>query len=235
MRLHRADPGGGDPVPEGGDNPGVPERTRLWAAPLGPVDDPEAGVDFKYFANPFWQTGPLQPSQTQTLPLRHVFQTPELVAGVFYKSGRDWIGDPGQATDQPSLPGDYARRVASGGTWPLSRFNLDMPDRCGLNVAFVVDVSSSVASPNARPELVQAMNAFVDALHGTPSRIALFTFGTDSPANGFPVNTGCCRSGHEPRPTRSSPDTRTGHLSRGRRTSPTGIAGWLPQPKSTQI
>lgn len=167
----------------------VPQGTRLYAAPLAAP----AG----YYANPWWNTGPLSGATAQMAALRHVFQSPPLVGGQIYQPGVDWVSDPGLPTEPPtSVPGnDYARRVASAGRWPLARFNLDMPEQCGLDVALVVDVSSSVgtATPGqplgARPALVEAMNNFVDALHGTPSRLALFTFGTDSPATGFAPNT----------------------------------------------
>jgi len=167
----------------------VPQGTSLMAAALAAPSG--------YYANPWWNTGPLSGQADQMAPLRHVFTTPPLVGGQTYEHGVNWIGDPGRPTVPPtSVPGnDYSRRVASAGRTPLSRVNLDMPTQCGINVALVVDVSSSVgtATPGqplgARPALVQAMDTFVDALHGTPSQLALFTFGTDSPATGFGPNT----------------------------------------------
>jgi len=170
---------------------GVPERTRLWALPLlGPPCDPGAPTDPAapcYYANPFWETADLVPGTTRA-DLRHTFQTPPLVGGQTYLNGIDWIRDPGlQTTPTTTVPtNNYPRRAASAGRWPLGRFNIPMPQQCGIDVAFVVDVSSSIVSPvDYRGQLVDAMDAFVDALQGTPSRVALYTFGSDSPAPGF--------------------------------------------------
>lgn len=174
------------------DATGVPQGTRLWMAALCPVPGAVdcAGPPWNHYANPFWQTAPL--ANTSHVSIRHVFQTPPLVGGQLYESGRNWITAPGLQTDPPyngmgAVP-EFTRRIASGGVVPLSRYNLDMPPQCGLNVAFIVDVSSSVGQAGAVGALTDAMDVFVDALHGTPSQIALFTLGTDSPANGFGPN-----------------------------------------------
>ncbi|GAA2014160.1 vWA domain-containing protein [Microbacterium ulmi] len=159
---------------------GVPQGTRLYVASLAAP----AG----YFANPFWQTGPLSPSTADPLiELRHVWQSPPLVADRSYISGTDWITDPGLQTAPAHANPNYTRRIASSGVVVFSRANVALPDRCGLNIALVVDVSSSVNG--SQGQLVTAMNQFVDALRGTPSQIALVTFGTDSPGNGFGSNT----------------------------------------------
>lgn len=158
---------------------GVPAGTRLWAA----VTDSTTG----WFANPLWQTGPLSPSTAHPLAsLRHVFQTPALYANRTYRSGTEWISDPGLQTDPASSTEDYARRVASGGVWPLSRYDPTLPDQCGLKVALVVDLSSSV--DGHIDDVKNALGTYVDALRGTPSTAALYTFGTGSPALGFAPN-----------------------------------------------
>ncbi|QEO10460.1 VWA domain-containing protein [Protaetiibacter larvae] len=165
-----------------GQGQGVPEGTRLYLASLAAPNG--------YYANPFWQTGPLSPSGGDPLiELRHVWQSPRLVANTSYLSGDDWISSPGLQTAPQNTAPNYTRRIASSGVVAFSRFNLDMIDQCGLDVAFIVDVSSSVATTSAgNPDpvgrLKGAMDAFVDALRGTPSRVALYTFGTDSPAYG---------------------------------------------------
>lgn len=159
---------------------GVPQGTRLWAVPV-------SAPDGEYYANPYWQTAPLTNTNQQSL--RHVFQTPALVAGQVYRSGSEWITDPGlQTSPQQTVP-EFTRRTASGGVWPLSRINPELPPQCGLDVALVVDLSSSVAAADAIEDLKASMSAFIDALHGTPSQVALFTFGTDSPASGYGPNT----------------------------------------------
>ncbi len=70
------------------------------------------------------------------------------------------------------------------GTWAVSRDNPPEPAHCGLDVALLFDLSGSV-----QPYLGQykeAGEAFVRALEETPSRVALFTFGTDAPAANNP-------------------------------------------------
>jgi hypothetical protein len=159
-------------VPIGTGAGAVGQNTRLWVAPIGAP----AG----YYANPYWQTAPLTGGVKASL--RHVFQTPPLVAGQTYRSGASWITDPGQQTSPANTTSEYTRRVASDGVWTLARDNPPLPARCGINVALVVDLSSSVGTfSNVRP----AMDAFIDALRGTPSQVEILTFGTDSPANGY--------------------------------------------------
>ncbi|MDR2566449.1 MAG: DUF11 domain-containing protein [Bifidobacteriaceae bacterium] len=74
-------------------------------------------------------------------------------------------------------------RVSSG-LWLDSLENPPFPDRCGLNVALVLDLSGSVADSNAEGTLKGAATALVDALTETPSQVALFTFGSRAPARG---------------------------------------------------
>jgi hypothetical protein len=164
-------------VPIGAGPGEVGQNTRLWAAPISAPPG--------YYENPYWKTAPLT-GGTSAL-LRHVFQTPPLVAGQSYRSGQTWMTDPGLQTTPPGSPADYTRRIASDGTWTLSRDNPALRQQCGLNVSLIVDLSSSVVGHVSA--LKSAMDAFVDALRGTPSQAEIVTFGTDSPANGF-TNTG---------------------------------------------
>ncbi|MDQ7908202.1 hypothetical protein RB614_27120 [Phytohabitans sp. ZYX-F-186] len=159
---------------------GVAEGSRLWVAPTaGPAG---------WYANPVWQTAPADGTAGR-MPTRHAFQTPPLYPGRGYASGSGgFLGDPGSETDPPSGVPRYTTRTASGGTWPLSRVDPDLPARCGLRVALVVDLSSSVAG--FVDGVRGAADAFVDALRGTPSRAALFTFSTDSPAVDAGPNSG---------------------------------------------
>ncbi|MCL2453749.1 MAG: SpaA isopeptide-forming pilin-related protein [Micrococcales bacterium] len=160
----------------------IPQGTRMWlAAVAGPSG---------YYINPYWQTAPL--TGGVSVNNRLLWPTPALVAGQTYRSGAQWITDPGLAAIAGSPEAsqtDYTRRAASGGMVGLSRVNPPMPTQCGLNVALVADLSSSMTSASVI-SLKSAMDAFVNALQGTPSQVALFTFGTDSPANGYPPNTG---------------------------------------------
>ncbi|MFC4001442.1 SpaA isopeptide-forming pilin-related protein [Prauserella oleivorans] len=195
----------------------LPDSGRLWLAATG-----SAGGEY---ANPQWQTGPLSPNNRDPLySLRHVFQTPVLQAGQTYDSygpNRNWITDPGLETTPPTaVPGtqNYSRRVASGGVFPLSRPNPDLATQCGLRIALVVDLSSSVA-PYVE-DLKDALDDFVTALRGTPSQAALFTFGTDSPANGYGANTSLL-------PVATNGDNKTFRdLYAGWETPPTNWTNW---------
>ncbi|MCQ4207538.1 vWA domain-containing protein, partial [Streptomyces longispororuber] len=78
---------------------------------------------------------------------------------------------------------------ASGGTWQQSRNNPALPQKCGLKVALVMDLSGSMNGSVGA--LKTAANTFVDALQGTPSSMAKFTFSSYSPAtNGGPNEPG---------------------------------------------
>jgi hypothetical protein len=158
----------------------VPQGTRMWvAAVAGPPG---------YYESANFQTAPLT-GGVQAVT-RHIWPTPPLVADQVYRSGATWMTDPGLSapagSPEASLT-DYTRRVASDGTTALSRLDPPLPAQCGLRVALVADLSSSMVG--SVPALKTAMDTFVDALRGTPSQAALFTFGTDSPANGFGPNT----------------------------------------------
>src|SRR5690625_3875831 len=78
-----------------------------------------------------------------------------------------------------------SNREASTGTWQLSRANPTLPLTCegGLNVALVLDLSGSVAQAGATQDLKNAAIGFTQALEGTGSSIALYTFATTAPRN----------------------------------------------------
>ncbi|MCK0113326.1 hypothetical protein MWU75_14345 [Ornithinimicrobium sp. F0845] len=71
-------------------------------------------------------------------------------------------------------------------TFPDVRDNPEPPAQCGLKVALVYDLSNSVTDSDSLLEQYKAAGVgFVDALEGTPSSIALYTFATNAPADGF--------------------------------------------------
>lgn len=73
----------------------------------------------------------------------------------------------------------------SGRTWPTVRDNPRPPARCGLRIAMVFDLSNSVTdSSTLMAQYRNAGQGFVDALTGTPSSIAVYTFATAAPAAG---------------------------------------------------
>ena len=79
------------------------------------------------------------------------------------------------------LNGTVGANNASGGIWQTSRSNPTLSARCGLRVALILDLSSSVAG--SIPELKTAATTFVNSLVGTASSVGLFTFASNGPAN----------------------------------------------------
>jgi uncharacterized repeat protein (TIGR01451 family) len=78
--------------------------------------------------------------------------------------------------------------TSRSGVWAASRDNPSAPARCGLNVALLFDLSGSVA-PNLAQFKAAGVN-FIQALQGTPSSVALYTFASNAPAEGganFPL------------------------------------------------
>ncbi len=73
-----------------------------------------------------------------------------------------------------------SNRTARGSQWADRRDNPDLPGRCGLNVALLMDVSGSIAP--FLPAVKNAANGFVTALAGTPSHIAVYSFATTAQA-----------------------------------------------------
>ncbi|MCZ7530336.1 MAG: prealbumin-like fold domain-containing protein [Acidimicrobiia bacterium] len=63
------------------------------------------------------------------------------------------------------------------------RTNPAFPEKCGIKIALVMDLSNSI-SDTELTEMKTSASAFVDALEGTPSSVAGFTFATDAPASG---------------------------------------------------
>ena len=72
--------------------------------------------------------------------------------------------------------------TARSGTWALSTDDPPLPAACGLRIALLIDLSGSI-SPNLTTYKAAA-RAFVESLAGTPSSIAIYTFGTAAPAPG---------------------------------------------------
>ena len=166
---------------------GIAQGTRLW---LGAISGP-AG----YYTTGTVQTGY---NAADTATNRVLWPTPALVAGQTYRSGATWVTDPGLAaiTGSPEAgQAAYTRRTSSGGLVALSRANPPLVPQCaGLNVALVADLSASMEADGVEA-LKDAMDAVIDALQGTPSQVAIFTLGTDSPAISsagavYPPNTG---------------------------------------------
>ncbi len=140
---------------------GGPNRdARFW------VVQPANGVPAGWYTNPNLRTGDGTGAGTSTA---YRFQTGTLLrAGQTYRSTSQFMF----STDEDA--------TASGGTWQQSRVNPSLTQACGISAALVLDTSGSVGS--AIEDLKDASDAFVDALVGTPSRMALFSFSTNSPS-----------------------------------------------------
>ena len=137
---------------------GVNRDARFWIK--------QSGVPNGYFMNTSLATGTNPTSAT------YQFRTgDDLKAGAVYSSMVDFMYATGNSSNN-----------ASGGIWQQSRNNPVFTDKCGIRVALIVDLSGSV-SPYVS-QLRAAAKGFVDALTGTPSAVALYTFASGAPATG---------------------------------------------------
>lgn len=101
----------------------------------------------------------------------YAFQTGgQLRSGNTYRAGAQFMTNTASAT-------------ASSGTWQVSRANPHIAPRCeaGLNVALILDLSGSVQG--SLGDLKSASKEMVDALAGTGSSLALYTFAEAAPRN----------------------------------------------------
>lgn len=98
----------------------------------------------------------------------------QLRAGSTYRAGSAFM-----------TAGDSSTRTGSSATWQVSRDNPKLAQTCeaGLDVALVLDLSGSVANAGAVGDLKASAIAFAEALEGTGSRLALFTFADYAPRN----------------------------------------------------
>ncbi len=116
------------------------------------------------------------------------FDSPALATGSgaavvsrVYNSLRVAVGNANVTIPVPAPNSDTAPTARSG-TWALSTNDPPLPAACGLRIALLIDLSGSV-SPNLATYKAAA-RAFVESLAGTPSTIAIYTFGTTAPAPG---------------------------------------------------
>lgn len=135
------------------------------------VRQAEGGVPPGWYTNPELRTGPGSGSQPVARP--YEFDTPAMAAGETYRS-----------TDEFMYSDDRLDWKMSGGIWQQSRNNPALPQKCGLDVALVLDVSSSVGS--RLPNLKRAADRATDGLTGTASRMAVYSFSGTSPSTGNP-------------------------------------------------
>ena len=73
-----------------------------------------------------------------------------------------------------------------GAQWVNGRVpNPPMPQRCGLRIAVVADLSTSLryADTDGFEASKKAANAFIDSLQGTPAELGIYNFASGGPAN----------------------------------------------------
>ncbi|GAA5200747.1 VWA domain-containing protein [Microbacterium jejuense] len=73
--------------------------------------------------------------------------------------------------------------TTSGGFWADIKNNPTALQACGIRVGLLIDLSNSI-DDGEFTSLKNAANGFVDALKGTPSSLALWTFASSAPASG---------------------------------------------------
>ena len=94
-------------------------------------------------------------------------------------------GHTGNVTVPPSNSGSIQTgNTTRGNMWASSLDNPPAPTTCGLRYALLFDLSTSISTPvNNLPALKTAGIDFVNSLAGTPSSVAVYTFGTTAPAS----------------------------------------------------
>lgn len=91
----------------------------------------------------------------------------------------------GENKDTPEPPEIIS--PPDGAKWVHGRVpNPPMPQRCGLRVAVVADLSTSLnyADSNGFTESKRAANALIDSLAGTPAELGIYNFATRAPQVG---------------------------------------------------
>jgi hypothetical protein len=89
----------------------------------------------------------------------------------------------GSVTVPVAAPNRDTSATARSGSWALSREDPALPSGCGLRIALLIDLSGSITAA-LLPTYKAAARAFVESLEGTPSSIAIYTFGSTGPAPG---------------------------------------------------
>lgn len=152
-------------VPNTGEN-GTNRNKNFW------VVQPSDGAPSGWFTNLSLGTGDNGAATLNT----YVFQTGGILrSGSSYRSTSNFMFNPAI-----TLKDNYPEN-ASAGVWQNSRTNPALTQSCGIDVALILDLSGSVKG--SVDDLKKAAGGFADALVGTPSRMSLFSFSTNSPAN----------------------------------------------------
>lgn len=142
--------------------------TWVEGTPGGDNNDRRFWVVQESAADGWYDNGALVTGQTSHSSNSYQFRTGSgLRAGQTYESGTDFMVSDGYRS--------------SSGTWQNSLENPQLPQTCqdGLDVALVLDLSGSMNSYLGN--LKTSAKSFVNALAGTNSSVALFTFAQNAP------------------------------------------------------
>lgn len=147
-----------------------------------------------YTAQPLVRIGGSGNSFTSTGQAMHyIYATPNLTPGsTFYSGvnvtrsrntgyGADWQGIGNSAAFMYEVQGNGSNHRSSLGVIQQVRDNPAMPERCGLNVALVVDLSGSMGSQGLKT-IKGVVNSVASRLQGTDTNLGLFNFAENSPA-----------------------------------------------------
>ncbi|QAY69810.1 vWA domain-containing protein [Xylanimonas protaetiae] len=169
------------------DESGAFANARFWVIQEGFEATDGATVDATndWFMNQTLRTGATGPSPSDAFQYRFLTAaiSSNQTAANPQASGVDFMHQESTSTDN--------LRLRSGGVWQNSRQNPSLPAQCGLNVALVMDLSSSMTvagSPNQVPLMLDAADGLVQSLVGTPTRISAYNFGWNSPISGSHAN-----------------------------------------------
>ena len=93
------------------------------------------------------------------------------------------VDGPNPPMEMPEAPGNFLMPMALRDLTPTAP-NPPLPQRCGVNVAVVLDLSNSVKDANGVQPTKNATNAIIDAVGGSGGAVGIFTFSTRAPSTG---------------------------------------------------
>ncbi|WP_158277186.1 DUF7507 domain-containing protein [Serinibacter arcticus] len=163
---------------------GVPQDTRFWvvqegAGPPGWYSNPTARLG-GFAATPEFSWGYRFRTDTLLRAGQTYLSTTAMPTGLTTEPDRGFMRNLEDSNAQGGQADNIGR---STGVWNQSRANPPASAQCGLDVAIVTDTSGSLGATGIAAAKA-AMDDFVDAFRGTPSRMSVFSFSTVSPGGG---------------------------------------------------
>ncbi|WP_308796799.1 prealbumin-like fold domain-containing protein [Agromyces silvae] len=148
----------------GTNSSGANRNERLWVQEIAPAPGTPAAQNYDIVTT--FRTGGAGNSGTERA---YAYLTPQLQANNTVNMPTDEVADSSAYT--------------TSGMWANKLKNPELPQQCtaGVRVALLFDLSGSVKNAGAAGTLGQAGKGFVDALAGTSSSVALYSFGDLSP------------------------------------------------------